>query len=65
MTGNESQRRHTVISSFNEAVDPKTDTNPNGVKIANISLEYESKPIIYVVLQCLLFFLFYFFFYSV
>ena len=42
----ESQIRHTVILSFNKAVDPKTHTNPKGVQIANIYLGYESKPIL-------------------
>ena len=34
----------TVISSFNKAVDPSTDTNSNRVQIAINCLEYESKP---------------------
>ena len=29
-TVNESQRKHTVISSFNKAVNPKTDINKKG-----------------------------------
>ena len=35
--------------SFNKAVDPKTDTNPNEVQIVIHCLEYESKPIIFLI----------------
>ena len=31
-----------IISSFREAVNPKIDTNPKGVKLAQICLEYMS-----------------------
>ena len=41
MTGNESKRTHTVISSFNKAFSLKTYINPNGVRIiAKTCLEY-------------------------
>ena len=32
-------------SSFNKAVNPKTDINPKGVRIKNMLRIYESKPI--------------------
>ena len=35
-------RRPTKISSFREAVHPKTDLNTKGVKMAHICLEYMS-----------------------
>ena len=38
-TGNKSHSKLTVISSLNKAVNPKTDTNPKGVQIANICLK--------------------------
>ena len=36
----ESQRKDTVISSFNKGADKKTDINPNGVQITKTCLEY-------------------------
>ena len=35
---NESQKRHTVISSISKAIEHKTDTNPKRVQKANNSL---------------------------
>ena len=39
-TGNESQRKDTVISNFNKAADKKTDIYPNRVQITKTCLEY-------------------------
>ena len=39
-TGNESQRKDTVISNFNKAADKTTDINPNRVQITKTCLEY-------------------------
>ena len=46
VTGNESQGRHILFSSFIMAVDPKTDTIQS-IQIAYICLEYESKCMIF------------------
>ena len=38
--GNKSQRKDTVISSFNKTAYKKTDINPNGGQIMKTCLEY-------------------------
>ena len=40
LKGNESQRKHTVISSFKNAANKKTDINPNKVQIMKTCWEY-------------------------
>ena len=40
MNWRENQRKDTVISSFNKAVNKKTDINPNGVQITKTCLKY-------------------------
>ena len=42
LTGNESQRKHCIISSYNKVVDSKTDKITKRGKTANICLVYES-----------------------
>ena len=40
LSGNESQRKGMVISSFNKAANRKADIDPNGVQITKTCLEY-------------------------
>ena len=51
VTLNERQREHTVMSSFNKAVNLETDPSPNRVKIVKSCLEYMSLYLLYFLIS--------------
>ena len=45
------ERKHTIISFFNKAVNQKTDINPNWVRIVKTCLEYMSLNLQYCLIS--------------